>query len=140
MIRITDSLSIPDDEIDVSVSTSSGPGGQNVNRVRTRVGVAFNVKSSGSLTDDERERIFEKLGSRIDSHGNLRVRSQRHRTQHQNREDALGRLAILIADALREIPERKKTRKPKGARERRLETKRRRARIKELRGQPPDTD
>jgi ribosome-associated protein len=138
MIEINEELQIPADEIRATVSTSSGPGGQNVNRVRTRVTLGFDVRRSASLSEDQRARILERLGSRIDNRGWLRVRSQSHRTQGRNREEALGRLVALLADALHEEPERRKTRKPRAAEERRLEGKRRRSRVKEARGRPGD--
>ena len=138
MIEITEDLSIPDGEVEVTVSTSSGPGGQNVNRVRTRVTLSFNVAGSPSLSEDQRDRIVEKLANRIDRQGNLRVRCQRHRTQAQNRTEAFSRLADLLRNALREAPARKQTRMPRAADERRLEEKRRRSRLKDLRGDGRD--
>lgn len=140
MIHITDELSIPEDEIAFTVSTSSGPGGQNVNRVKTRVTLSFDVLASPSLTDAQREAIASRLGSRLDSRGRLRVRSQKHRTQHQNRAEALSRLRAILAGAFVEAPERRPTRKPKSADNRRLDEKRRRSRLKEARGRPEETD
>ena len=112
------------------MGTSSGPGGQNVNRVRTRVSVYFNVASSKSLSEAQRERIFHHLARRISKEGVLRVRSQRHRTQQMNRATAEQRLGELLADALYVPRPRKKTKSPAQARERRLEEKKRRSRLK----------
>ena len=128
-----DTLKLPEDEIGFSVSTSSGPGGQNVNRVRTRVTLAFNVLASPSLTEEQRARIARRLGSRLDKNGILRVRSQKHRTQGKNRAEALARLMGILNDALEETPERRRTRKPRAAEERRLEEKRRRSQLKKFR-------
>jgi len=139
VIGIGDTMRIPPDEITLTVSTSRGPGGQNVNRVRTRVTATFNVVRSPSLTEEERARIIDRLGSRIDGRGNLRVRSQKHRTQLRNREEALTRLGDLVGEALRERPQRRKSRKPKAAEERRLEEKRRRSRLKEARSRTEDS-
>lgn len=136
MIEITRQLRIPEDELDIRASTSSGPGGQNVNRVRTRITVRFNVRTSVSLSEGDRARVLEALGSRLDAAGNLQVRSQKHRTQHQNREAAIERLQDLLAEALRPPPPRRRTSKPKGAGKRRLEAKRQRSRIKEARRRP----
>ena len=90
------------------MGTSSGPGGQNVNRVRTRVSVYFNVASSKSLSEAQRERIFHHLARRISKEGVLRVRSQRHRTQQMNRATAEQRRGELLADALHVPRPRKK--------------------------------
>lgn len=136
MIEITPQLRIPEEELDVRASTSSGPGGQNVNRVRTRVSVRFNVRTSPSLGENDRSRLLEVLGPRLDASGNLQVRSQKHRTQHQNREAAIGRLREILVEALRRPTPRRPTSKPKRAEERRLEAKRQRSRIKETRRRP----
>ena len=130
MIEVGDELLIPDDELEFRMGTSSGPGGQNVNRVRTRVSVYFNVASSKSLSEAQRERIFHHLARRISKEGVLRVRSQRHRTQQMNRATAEQRLGELLADALHVPRPRKKTKSPAQARERRLEEKKRRSRLK----------
>lgn len=140
MIEITPRLRIPEDELDVRASTSSGPGGQNVNRVRTRITVRFNVRTSPSLSEADRARLLEVLGPRLDARGNLQVRSQKHRTQHQNREAAIERLRELLKDAFRRPGPRRRTSKPKGADERRLEAKRQRSRIKEIRRRPGTSD
>ena len=130
MIEVGDELLIPDDELEFRMGTSSGPGGQKVNRVRTRVSVYFNVASSKSLSEAQRERIFHHLARRISKEGVLRVRSQRHRTQQMNRATAEQRLGELLADALYVPRPRKKTKSPAQARERRLEEKKRRSRLK----------
>jgi ribosome-associated protein len=140
VIDVTDRLRIPEEELGIRASTSSGPGGQNVNRVRTRITVRFNVRTSPSLNESDRVRLLEALGSRLDAEGNLQVRSQKHRTQHQNREAAIDRLRILLAEALRPPTPRRPTSKPRGADERRLESKRQRSRIKAIRRRPGPSD
>ena len=92
MIRVNDELSIPDDEIVFEMSTSSGPGGQHVNRVQTRVTLSFDVDRSMALGDRERARIRDVLASRINKSGQLQIRSERHRSQRMNREDAVRKL------------------------------------------------
>lgn len=141
MVEITPTLEIPDSELELRTSRSSGPGGQNVNKLETRVTVRFDVAGSPSLGEEERERIRERLGSRISKAGVLQVSSQRHRTQAANREAAVTRLAGLLADALEPEAERKPTRVPRAAKRRRIQEKRRRGRLKELRGTPrPDQE
>ncbi|HLE83214.1 MAG TPA: alternative ribosome rescue aminoacyl-tRNA hydrolase ArfB [Thermoanaerobaculia bacterium] len=133
MVEINPSLSLPDGELELRTSRSAGPGGQNVNKLETRVTVRFDVTGSPSLTDDQRRRIQERLGTRISKAGVLQVSSQRHRTQAANREAAVARLAGLLAVALEPEAERKPTRMPKAAKRRRLEEKRRRGRLKQER-------
>ncbi|HSL81594.1 MAG TPA: alternative ribosome rescue aminoacyl-tRNA hydrolase ArfB [Thermoanaerobaculia bacterium] len=136
MIEIAPTLTIPDSELEWKTSRSAGPGGQNVNKLETRVTVRFDVAGSPSLGEEERALIRGRLGSRITKAGVLQVSSQKHRTQAANREAAAARLAELLAGALETEAERKPTKVPKAARRRRLEEKRRRGRVKDLRGTP----
>lgn len=126
-------LEIPDEELLFTTSRSGGPGGQNINKVSTRVTLLFDVERSPSLSEEQRERMRSRLAGRINQAGVLRVTSQRHRTQAANREAAVARFAELITDALNEAPERVPTKVPTKATERRLEEKRRRSRIKQAR-------
>ena len=136
MIRVNDELNIPDDEIVFEMSTSSGPGGQHVNRVQTRVTLSFDVDRSMALGDRERARIRDVLASRINKSGQLQIRSERHRSQRMNREDAVRKFAELLRDAL--IPEapRKKTRASRVVKARRLDEKKRRSNVKRDRQKP----
>ena len=136
MIRVNDELNIPDDEIVFEMSTSSGPGGQHVNRVQTRVTLSFDVGRSMALGDRERARIRDVLASRINKSGQLQIRSERHRSQRMNREDAVRKFAELLRDAL--IPEapRKKTRVSRVVKARRLDEKKRRSNVKRDRQKP----
>ena len=136
MIRVNDELNIPDDEIVFEMSTSSGPGGQHVNRVQTRVTLSFDVDRSMALGDRERARIRDVLASRINKSGQLQIRSERHRSQRMNREDAVRKFAELLRDAL--IPEapRKKTRVSRVVKARRLDEKKRRSNVKRDRQKP----
>jgi len=101
MISIGNGLSIPENEIEFHASHSSGPGGQNVNKVSTRVTVKFNVDSSHALSPAQRRQIRTKLATRINKEGILQVTSQRTSSQEMNRSIALKRFAELLSDALR---------------------------------------
>ena len=101
LIRINDELSLDDSEIEESFVRASGPGGQNVNKVSTRVTVKFNVDSSHALSPAQRRQIRTKLATRINKEGILQVTSQRTSSQEMNRSIALKRFAELLSDALR---------------------------------------
>jgi len=133
MIVINDQLSIPEDELTYTASRSGGPGGQNVNKVSSRVTLTFDVLQSASLSDLQRQRISNRLSTRINKEGVLRVVSQKTRSQEMNREDATARFADLLRSALAVNPVRKETRVPKAARARRLEEKKKRTMIKQSR-------
>ncbi|MBN1321018.1 MAG: aminoacyl-tRNA hydrolase [Thermoleophilia bacterium] len=130
MVRILDDLDIPEGELTFTTSRSSGPGGQNVNKVNTRVTLLFDVDESPSLSEQQRQTVRTRLAGRINREGVLRVVSQRHRTQLANRETAVQRFANLLREALTEMPERVPVKLPETVNEKRLEAKRRRSRIK----------
>jgi len=129
MVRILEDLDIPGGELTFTTSRSSGPGGQNVNKVNTRVTLLFEVESP-SLSEQQRQAVRTRLAGRINREGVLRVVSQRHRTQLANRETAVQRFADLLREALAEEPERVPVRLPETVNEKRLEAKRRRSRTK----------
>jgi ribosome-associated protein len=126
LLRVNDRVAIPRAELDVRASRAGGPGGQHVNTSSTRIEVRWNVRTTGALSEDERARVLEKLASRIDGEGVLRVVASEHRSQRQNREAGERRLAAVIADALRVPKPRKKTRVPRSVKEARLQEKKRR--------------
>ncbi|NQT03571.1 MAG: aminoacyl-tRNA hydrolase [Planctomycetes bacterium] len=133
MVEITENISIRDDELFFKASRSAGPGGQNVNKVNTRITLFFDVANCESFSDVQKRRILSRLATRADKNGLLRVVSQRFRTQNANRRAAVERLQQLLADALKTRPVRKKTRVPYAAKQRRLEQKRRRSLLKRQR-------
>lgn len=135
-LRVNRSVVIPGDEIELRFTTSGGPGGQHANRSATRVEVAWNVMTSAALGPRQRERVLDRLRSRLDSNGALRMASARHRSQLRNREDVLDRLASVVADALVPPARRVPTSTPVSAKRKRVESKRRRSEVKRLRAKP----
>lgn len=138
VLEVNDSLWIPRAELAYRASRSGGPGGQHVNTSSTRVEVAWDVAQSPSLSDEQRVRILEKLANRINAEGVLLLAASDHRSQHQNKEAATGRLVELVRQALVVPKPRKKTRPSRAQREARLHAKKRRSEIKRLRGSIDD--
>ncbi len=138
MIHITDTISIADEEIHQQFVRASGPGGQNVNKVATAVQLHFDAVHSPSLPEEVRERLIRLAGKRMTKEGFLIIDARRFRTQEQNRKDAVARLTNLIRQAAQRPKIRKKTRPTLASKERRLESKHRRSKIKHLRRAAPE--
>ena len=137
MIRVTDSISIDDSELDEDFVRSSGPGGQNVNKLSTAVQLRFNVRRSPSLPNDVALRLMRLAGSRLTKDGVLIITAQSHRTQERNRQDARDRLIELIRQAAVVPVKRRKTKPTKASKEKRIESKKRRSNIKGMRNSKP---
>lgn len=133
MIVINSGVSLREEEVRFTFSRSGGPGGQNVNKVNSKVTLWFDVENSSSFSDYQKNLIRQRLANRISGEGVLQVVAMQHRTQLANREEALQRFAELLAAALVVKPIRKKTRIGAGVRERRLQTKKHKSLLKTAR-------
>ena len=133
MIRVTKDISLNEDEIKVEFIRSSGPGGQNVNKVATAVQLRFDVANSPSLPEDIRKRIVIIAGKRVTEDGILIISARRYRSQDKNRKDASDRLLQLIRRAAMKPKIRRKTKPTKVSKQKRLESKRHRGQIKKTR-------
>ena len=124
---------IPESALVFVASRSSGPGGQNVNKVNTKIELRFNIIESDVFSGEEKALLIEKLGKKINRSGELIIRSQSQRTQSGNRNRAVEKLLMILAEALTEDPERIKTSPTRQSVTRRLDEKRRHAGIKRIR-------
>lgn len=139
-LRVTRSVTIPASELEFRYVRSGGPGGQHANKTSTKVELTWDVLASSALGPRQRARILENLGPRIEASGLLRVRSDKHRSQTRNREDAVERLADLVATGLQVRKDRVATKPTTGAKRKRLDQKRRRSETKQGRKRPSFDD
>jgi ribosome-associated protein len=139
MIQITNTIAIDESNIQEEFIRASGPGGQNVNKVATAVQLRFDVRNS-SLPSDVRARLARLAGKRITEDGILIIEARRFRTQERNRQDALQRLIELVRKAAEKPKPRRKTKPPLASKQRRLESKRHRSKIKKMRRFDADSE
>ncbi len=137
-LPINSHLAIPMAELELRASRSGGPGGQHVNTSSTRIELVWNVATSPSLDEEQRARLLEKLATRLDAGGRLRLVAQGERSQLRNRQAALARFVTILRQGLVVPRKRKPTRPTRASKERRLTEKKQRGETKRQRRRPPD--
>jgi ribosome-associated protein len=132
-VSIKNGIIIPIDELEITISRSSGPGGQHVNKAGTRVTIRWNVKKTRALQEEQKERVLQNLSSRLTENGDLIIHNSRSRSQRQNKDNALTQLANIVRKALYVPKKRVATKPSKTAKQSRLQAKAKRSFIKKLR-------
>ena len=136
MLYVTNSIQIPEEELQESFIRSSGPGGQNVNKVATAVQLRFNTGKSPALDEEVKMRLKRLAGRRMTADGVIVIEAKRYREQEKNRADARERLAVLIHKATEKPKARRQTRPTRASVQRRVEVKKKRGNVKQMRNNP----
>ncbi len=132
-LRIKNGVTIPAHELEITASRAGGPGGQHVNKTSSRITVRWNVPHTSALNDSQKQRVLEKLQSELTVEGDIIVHNGASRSQQQNKKAALDQLAQKVRSALHVPKKRIKSRTPKAAKEKRLQSKKQRSEVKKLR-------
>ena len=135
---VNSDVSIPRHELQLRATRAGGPGGQHVNTSSTRIELVWNLRESRALSEAQRSQLLERLASRVDAQGNVRVVATAYRSQARNRDDALDRLAAMIRKGLVIPKARKQTRPSRAAKEKRLLSKKHVSQKKQARRKPYD--
>jgi len=136
-IKLSYGVSVPETELELRTARSGGPGGQSVNTTDSKVELRWDVATSSALSDTQRNRLLDRLSSRLTQDGVLILTGSEHKSQHRNREAVLSRFEAIVGEALEPPRQRRRTRPTRGSKERRLKQKKHRGEIKRLRKNPP---
>ena len=136
MLYVSNSIQIPEEDLQETFIRASGPGGQNVNKVASAVQLRFNAEKSPVLEEDVKKRLKRLAGRRMTSEGVIVIEARRYREQEKNRTDARERLALLIRRAIEKPRPRRKTRPTRASVQRRVEVKKKRGNVKQMRNKP----
>lgn len=139
-LPVNDAITLPDDELEVSFARSGGAGGQNVNKVSSKVLLRFHFAQSRAFSHEQKARLWPKLAAKLTDEGDLLVTSDKTRDQHQNLDDARDKLVAILQAALFVPKARRATKPTKGSKRRRLDSKTRRGAVKAQRGRVTDDD